>query len=130
MQQIIGTVTANAVVKTLDSGKTVINFSIADNQTYTPKGASEPTTITTFFNCSYWLGEGVAKVLRKGATVLLSGRVSARAYTTNANDTGVSLDFHTNNIKVVHYAPKQDGNGKPSGKKATKKEEDKDDLPF
>ena len=38
MQQIIGTVTANATVKTLDSGKTVINFSIGDNETYTPKG--------------------------------------------------------------------------------------------
>jgi single-strand DNA-binding protein len=130
MQQIIGTITADAQVKTLDSGKTVVNFSIADNETYTPKGGTEPTTITTFFNCAYWLGEGVAKVLRKGATVLVNGRVSARAYTSNTGDLGAALDFHTNRITVVHYAPKEEKNGKPVNKKAGKQDKTKDDLPF
>lgn len=130
MQQVIGTVTADATVKTLDSGKKVINFSIADNETYTPKGSTEPTTITTFFNCSYWLGEGVAKVLRKGATVLVNGRVSARAYTSNTGDTGTALDFHTNAIKVVHYAPKAEKGAKSATKKEGKKDESKEDLPF
>lgn len=130
MQQVIGTVTADATVKTLDSGKKVINFSIADNETYTPKGSTEPTTITTFFNCSYWLGEGVAKVLRKGATVVINGRISARAYTSNTGDTGTALDLHANTIKVERYAPKAEKDAPTATKKTGKKEEPKEDLPF
>lgn len=130
MQQVIGTVTADATVKTLDSGKEVINFSIADNETYTPKGSTEPKTVTTFFNCSYWLGTGVAKVLRKGATVVINGRISARAYTSNTGDTGTALDLHANSIKVERYAPKGDGSVQQPAKKGNKKDEPKEDLPF
>jgi single-strand DNA-binding protein len=130
MQQVTGRVTADATVKTLESGKTVVNFSIADNETYTPKGATEPVSIPTFFNCSYWQGEGVAKVLRKGATVMISGRISARPYTSNTGDAGASLDFHTNRISVLAYASKGTGTEQPSAKGKSKKPEDKEYLPF
>jgi single-strand DNA-binding protein len=130
MQQVTGRVTADATVKTLESGKTVVNFSIADNETYTPKGATEPITIPTFFNCSYWQGEGVAKVLRKGATVMLRGRISARPYTSNTGDAGASLDFRANWIDVMAYASKGTGTDQPSAKDKSKKPEDKEDLPF
>lgn len=141
MQQVTGRLTADATVKTLESGKEVVNFSIAENQRYKPKGSSEAVEIPTFFNCSFWLGTAVAKVLRKGATVMLTGRVSARPYQTNSGDWAAALNFHANQIEVQTYAPQTPdqeadkapgkGKGKTSAKsKASKTEEEKDDLPF
>lgn len=135
MQQVTGRLTGDAVVTTTNSGKEVVNFRIADNETYKRKGDDEPTQVTTFFNCSYWLSAAVAKVLRKGAVVQLNGRISARAYQTNTGDTGTSLDFHTNRIEVLAYAK---GTGEEAAEKPAKKGKannrpepaEKEDLPF
>lgn len=131
MQQVTGRLTKDATVKTLESGKQVVSFSIADNESYKPKGKDEAVQVTTFFNCSYWVGTKVAQVLLKGAVVQLSGRVSARPYQTNTGDLTASLDFHTSRIDVLRYADKakEDGAAKPqSGKKNDS--DNKDDLPF
>ena len=137
MQQITGRVTADAIVKTLDGGKEVVSFSIADNETYKPKGQDEPVQISTFFNCSYWAHTGVAKLLRKGAVVQVNGRVSARPYNTNTGDAAASLNLHANRIEVLAYANDK-GNNTAKDKKKDKQntpaskadEEIKDDLPF
>lgn len=128
--EITGKVTADATVKTLESGKQVVNFNIVDNEYYIPKGSTERKQVATYFNCAYWISPNVAKVLRKGATVQLTGRVSARAYTTNTGDTGASLVFNTNRIKVLAYAKQQQGkdNGAPQEQHSVA--ETKDDLPF
>ena len=55
MQQVTGRLTADAVVAATKSGKEVVNFRIADNETYRRKGEDEPVKITTYFNCAYWL---------------------------------------------------------------------------
>ncbi|MFB9840879.1 single-stranded DNA-binding protein [Mucilaginibacter ginsenosidivorans] len=137
MQQFTGRVTADAIVKTLDGGKEVVSFSIADNESYKPKGQDEPVQISTFFNCSYWAHTGVAKVLRKGAVVQVNGRVSARPYTTNTGDAAASLNVHANRIEVLAYAtdkPDNAAKGKKNGKQNTptgnSNDEVKDDLPF
>jgi len=133
MQQITGRLTADAIVKTLDSGKDVVNFSIADNEQYKRKGTDEPLKFTTFFSCSYWANTAIAQVLRKGAVVQISGRISARAYTTNTGDAAASLNLHANRIEVLAYAqdkatstpqPKEQANSKKT------KERETDDLPF
>jgi len=136
MQQITGRLTADAVVKTLDSGKEVVSFSIADNETYKPKGQDEPVQVSTFFNCSYWFNTTVAQVLRKGAIVQLNGRVSARPYETNAGGLAASLDFFAKRIDVLSYAEKKTGENAdaPKAEKNNKGKNNKgqgdDDLPF
>lgn len=135
MQQITGRLTADATVKTLEGGKQVVNFSIADNETYKPKGQDEPVQVTTFFNCSYWINTAVAAVLRKGAVVQLNGRMSARGYQTNTGDIDASLNFRTNRIEVLAYADKGAGNKganstAPKTNKKDSNDEGKDDLPF
>lgn len=136
MQQITGRLTADATVKTLEGGKQVVNFSIADNETYKPKGQDEPVQVTTFFNCSYWINTAVAAVLRKGAVVQLSGRMSARGYQTNTGGIDAALNFRTNRIEVLAYADKGAGNKgsakstAPKTGKKDNKDEGKDDLPF
>lgn len=136
MQQITGKVTADATIKTLEGGKELVSFSIVDNDSYKRKDNDEKVEIATFFNCSYWFNTNVAKVLRKGAVVRLDGRLKARGYTSNTGDIGAKLDFHTNYIKVLAYAPKNgtDANAKPAPKADAANKSDqpqeKDDLPF
>lgn len=130
--EITGKVTRDAAIKTLTSGKEAVFFSIADFETYKPKNSEESKTIATFFNCSFWAGTGVAKVLRKGAVVTLTGRLSARGYATNSGDHGASLQFSASRIKVQNYAPKQQEND--AGSQAAGATENAvptpDDLPF
>ncbi|MBS1528474.1 MAG: single-stranded DNA-binding protein [Bacteroidetes bacterium] len=133
MQQVTGRLTADAVVRTLDSGKEVVSFSIADNDTFKRKGAEESETITTYFNCAFWLGTGVAKVLLKGAVVQLNGRLTAKPYQTNTGDMAASLNFNASRISVLAYAPKdkrQTDTAKPAKENRKGPNETKDDLPF
>lgn len=51
--EIIGRITADATVSETKAGKKVVNFSIAINDTYKPKGSTEAQKITTYVNCSY-----------------------------------------------------------------------------
>ena len=134
MQQITGRLTADAVVKTIDGGRQVVNFSIADNESYKPKGKDEPVQVSTFFNCAYWFNTAVARVLRKGAVVQLNGRVSARAYQNNTGDMAAALNFHTSRIEVLAYADRKESDSQPVTKaentKKGKGEGTDDDLPF
>jgi len=113
MQQVTGRLIEDATIKHLDNGKAVVNFRIAENQSYRPKDGGERVDMPTFFSCSYWLGTGIAEVLRKGTSVILNGRISARPYQTNTGDWAAALNFHTNRIEVQAYAPSaESGRGK------------------
>jgi len=73
---LIGRLTKNATTTTLkDERKVVVNFSIAINNWYKPKGSEKGVKVTTFVNCSYWLSTAIATRLTKGSLVELSGRL-------------------------------------------------------
>ena len=136
MQQVTGRLTADATVKTLESGQTVVNFSIAENQRYKPKGSNDYVEVPTFFNCSYWISTAIAGVLRKGTAVLLTGRISARPYQTNTGDLAASLDFHASRVEVQAFTKQPEekpapakGNRKSTVPKANSPAGDHD-LPF
>ena len=46
--EIIGRVTADATISETKAGKKVVNFSIAINDTYKPKGSTEVQKIVTY----------------------------------------------------------------------------------
>ncbi|MEO5996386.1 MAG: single-stranded DNA-binding protein [Chitinophagaceae bacterium] len=71
---IIGRLTRDAVVNQLKDEREVVNFSIAVNDFYKPKG-SDGKQFTTFYNCSYWINSKLANYLKKGCLVEVSGRV-------------------------------------------------------
>lgn len=48
---IVGRITKDAVVNSLKDGRKVVNFSIAINESYKPKGG-ERTKVTSYCNCS------------------------------------------------------------------------------
>lgn len=98
--EITGRITANATVKKVDENREVVNFSVAVNESYRPKGETEIKKLVTYFDCSYWLGSNIAQYLTKGTIVELSGSVSARAWIDLNNQPRAGLNFHTNKIKL------------------------------
>ena len=98
--EIIGRITADAIVNETKAGKKVVNFSIAINDTYKTKGSTEVQKIVTYVNCAYWINPGVAAYLTKGILVECHGRIGANAWTNKEGEVKASLTFHVNTIKL------------------------------
>ena len=103
---IIGRITKDAVVKQLPDDRQVVEFSVAVNDWYRPKGAEQGVKLTTYFNCAYWLNPKKSEQLKKGALVELFGRVGVNVYNDMKGEAKGSLTFHVNNIKI-HQSQKQ-----------------------
>jgi len=94
---ITGRLTANAAIRQAGE-KQVVGFSVAVNETYRRKDG-EKITLTDYFDCSFWLGTGIAPYLTKGTIVELSGRVSVRAWLYNG-EAKAGLNFNVAKIKL------------------------------
>lgn len=70
--ELTGRLTANAIVSTLKDERQVVNFTIAINDYYKPKGATEVKQVTQYVRCSYWQNTTVAQRLSKGTVVEIS----------------------------------------------------------
>jgi single-strand DNA-binding protein len=130
--EITGRITANAIVSKINANREVVNFSIAINDNYKPKGSTEVKEVVTYINCSYWLSAKVSEWLKKGALVQLFGRIGLNVYSNAEGKAFGSLTFHTNNIKILVFAKKEvqieNGTVHPSVQET--KSETADDLPF
>ncbi len=133
MQVLTGRLTDNAKVTTLTDGRKVVNFSIALNYNYTPKGG-ERRKLTTYVQCAYWISTGIASHLKRGTLAELAGFISVDAYTTLDGTAKGVLRFHVNTIQLLSGSPQSIGNtanGKTSGENATATETAPvGDLPF
>jgi len=128
--EIIGRLTKNAWTRTTKSEKKVVNFSIAVNDSYKPKGASEVTKVTTYFDCSYWANPGIAQYLTKGTLVELHGRVELNVYNDMKGEARGSLRFHVNAIKLHGSGRNTATKKEPANIIAGELTEPLDDLPF
>lgn len=121
---LIGRITKDASIKKLKDEREVVNFSIAINDYYKPKGAVEGVTLTTYYNCSYWISSKIAPRLTKGSLVEISGRIHVNAYTGLDGEAKASLNCHVNSITVHQHI-------KTSGEQnKAPKVEITEDLPF
>ena len=98
--ELVGRLTADAKVSTVNDERKVVNFSIAINDSYKAKGSDEVKKITTYVNCSYWRSPGIAEYLTKGVLVEVSGRISANAWTNAQGEVKATLNFHATGIKL------------------------------
>jgi single-strand DNA-binding protein len=131
IMNITGRLTRDAEVRTTSQEKQVVNFSVATNDSYRNK-QGERIEQTTYFDCSYWITPNVARLLKKGTLVELSGRVSTRAWTGNDGEPRAGLNFHTSNIKLHGGSRKTEtvqATAQAENNKATAQETE-DDLPF
>lgn len=123
---IIGRVTSDAQVRNVSNSKTVVNFSVAINDSYKNK-AGERIEQTTYFNCAYWISPKVAKILKKGSLVELTGTVSARAWTGSDGEARAGLNFNTSQIRLHGGGKKSENVQAVTG---TNNEKPENDLPF
>lgn len=130
--EITGRVTADAKVNTLPDDRQVVNFTIAINDYYKPKGSTEGKQLTTFINCSYWISSKVAERLTKGVLVQLYGRIGVQAYNNMDGNARASLTFHCNTVKIL--ATPKGGNTEQNSVATSPTQqhspETVDDLPF
>lgn len=131
--EITGRLTADATVHKVGENKEVVNFSIAINDSYKPKGSSEVKEVVTYINCSYWLNSKTAQWLKKGALVQLFGRIGLNVYSSSDGRAMGSLTFHINNLKIIVFAKRteqSESNGTALPTKQGIQPEPTDDLPF
>lgn len=130
--EIIGRLTADSTVKTIGENKQVVNFSIAMNDSYKPKDG-EKREITTYVDCSFWRDAKRAQWLKKGAMVLLTGRIGTNAYMDREGNAVARLTFHVNEINILVFANSE---GQPTAVQTGLNsipdisQLPKDDLPF
>ncbi|MFH6943469.1 single-stranded DNA-binding protein [Flavobacterium sp. FlaQc-50] len=127
--EITGRLTADASVQKVNNDKQVVNFSIAINDNYKPKGSTEVKEVTTYINCSYWLNTATAQWLKKGTLVQLFGRIGMNVYNNSEGMAVGTLTFHTNNIKILVF-PKKAETTKASSAVKEKKSKKAQDVPF
>lgn len=128
--EITARLTANAEVKTLKNERQVVNFNVAINDSYKPKGSSEVTKLVTYVQCAYWVNSNIAQYLTKGTLVELQGRIGVNAYNNMQGEAKASLTFHVNSIKL-HGKPKYESSSTEAAAPiAAGAAEQTDDLPF
>ncbi|MBE7170532.1 MAG: single-stranded DNA-binding protein [Williamsia sp.] len=125
---ITGRLTADATVNTTKDERKVVNFSVAINDTYKPKGG-ERVQVTTYCNCSYWISEKVAQYLKKATLVELTGRIYVTPYVSKSGEPKASLNCHVSAIKFLAWPKEVEVIGKPAEAEETAAANG-DDIPF
>lgn len=99
IERLTGRLTSNPRVNEVKD-KQVVNFSIAINDKYKPKGG-ELTEVTTYVDCAFWNNPGVAEYLKKGSLVELSGRLGVKAYMGTGDEPKAGFRLTVNRIKFL-----------------------------
>lgn len=98
-----GRITADAKISTVKGDKEVVNFSVAINDRYRPKGSAETKEFVTYIKVAWWMGAGIAKILKKGAILTVSGRLYINAYNDLQGNAKASINCHASEIKLVQF---------------------------
>ena len=78
---LMGNLTRDVELRTTASGQTVANFSLAVTRSWRSQDGQQQDQ-TSFINCVAWgkVGEIIAQYVKKGAPLLVSGRLDQRSY--------------------------------------------------
>ena len=97
---IIGNLTRDPELRTVGSGISVCDFTVAVNRRRTAQNGQPETD---FFRVTAWrqLGENCSKYLAKGRKVCVVGPVSARTYQANDGTTRVSLEVTAEDVEFL-----------------------------
>ena len=110
---ILGNVGRDPETRDLPGGDKVANFSVAVSRKWTDKGGQKREETTWFrVACFGKLGEIAQQYVRKGGQVMVSGRISARAYVDNNNQPAVSLDLNADQLQLLGGKAKSSGGSK------------------
>lgn len=120
---LIGNLTRDPELAETANKVTLCRFSIAVNRNY--KG-SDGERKTDFFNCVAWrgLGENVAKYVKKGDRVAVSGSIELRNYEDNQGIKRTGIDIICQEVEFV--LTRSEDNDKPQ----LTPTDDSTDIPF
>lgn len=78
---VIGNLTRDPEMRTIPSGQTVCNFSMATNRTWTDQSGVKQTAVE-YHNIVAWrkLAEIIGQYLKKGSLVMIEGRLQTRTW--------------------------------------------------
>lgn len=100
---VVGNIGKDATVRTLDNGAKAISFNVAVNKKYADSNGVPHESIT-WFNVTKWVyNDGsveVAKYLKKGTSVLVTGEISAHAYESEKKPQA-SLDLKVDKLTLL-----------------------------
>ena len=102
---IIGNLTADPEMRTTQTGKQVVTFTVAVNRRQSAQ-AGQPEA--DFFRVSAWnqLGEICAKYLAKGRKCAVTGSIRAGAYTNSQGKSVGTLEVMADNVEFL--SPRQE----------------------
>jgi single-strand DNA-binding protein len=118
--EITGRLTANAQVRKTQTDKEVVGFTLAINDSYKKKGATEVTKLVTYIDCGYWRSSAIVDYLTKGTIVQLSGRLNEpRIWQDMEGTPRANLSFTVSEIKILGGGNKSN-NSSPQETQTTK----------
>nr|WP_199156514.1 single-stranded DNA-binding protein [Pedobacter sp. ASV2] len=126
---IIGRLTADAKASILKDERSVVNFSIAVNDSYKNK-QGEWINLTEYVDCSFWQSPKVVPILTQGTLVELTGWASARAWTTQSGEPKARINFHTSQFKILKRGEKKEMENVSPQDNHSGSNPENDDLPF
>lgn len=102
---IVGNLTRDPELRTLNSGSTVANFTIASSERRFNRDTNQwEDGDTLFLNCSAWdtqhapLASNIATTLAKGMTVIAQGRLTQRTYETESHEKRTVVELRVDQI--------------------------------
>lgn len=123
MANVIGRIAQDARVKTTESGKELIEFTVVENFRYKDKAGAKKDD-PTFYNCVKWNSTTLAPYLKKGVAVSIEGQIGAEAYKSKKEKGALkaSLKF---TVRRLEFLPSTKKEAQPATA-----DEGADDLPF
>lgn len=122
---LVGNVGRDPELRYTPQGTAVCDVSVAVSRSF--KGADgQRNEETTWFRVTCWnkLAETVANYVKKGKQILVTGEVSARAYTAKDGTPAVSLEVRADTVRFLGSRSEGDGGGSGSGGRSDYDDED------
>lgn len=100
--QLRGFIGNDPQLKTLESGKKVVNLRIATNDQYKEKNSEEIQKVTDWHSVTLWNGkaEFAGKYIKKGALVAIEGRIKPRS-TQKDGETLYTIDLVVDTLDLI-----------------------------
>jgi single-strand DNA-binding protein len=121
---LVGNITDDPELRYTPSGAAVANFTIAVNRRFKGQDGGWEDKLEGFFRCNCWrdMAENVTESLRKGARVMVVGRLNQRSWETNegqkryeievqVDEVGPSLRWATASVQKSQRSGQQSGGG-------------------
>lgn len=100
---LIGNLGADAEVRHLDNGQSVISFNAAHSEKWTDKNGQKQEK-TEWIRCSLWRQSdkiAIAQYLKKGVKVYVEGKPSAKSYSSNTGETISYVEVNVSNLELL-----------------------------